>query len=175
MNISNNKRYIETEARIHLAFEKLLSVKSFNEITVNNICNEAGISRPSFYAHYEDINDMMNQIELEKSLPIKQMLISADRLTVDSFESYFNYLQNNKSFYVAYLDISTNGNITTDLMNTFIHTVNIAKSEHIHYLMIFLMAGLKSIAYNWLTDGCKTSSHTLAQIAFKQYQSLLDC
>ena len=55
MNISNNKRYIETEARIHLAFEKLLSVKSFNEITVNNICNEAGISRPSFYAHYEDI------------------------------------------------------------------------------------------------------------------------
>ena len=99
MNISNNKRYIETEARIHLAFEKLLSVKSFNEITVNNICNEAGISRPSFYAHYEDINDMM----------------------------------------------------------------------------IFLMAGLKSIAYNWLTDGCKTSSHTLAQIAFKQYQSLLDC
>ena len=164
MNISNNKRYIETEARIHLAFEKLLSVKSFNEITVNNICNEAGISRPSFYAHYEDINDMMNQ-----------MLISADRLTVDSFESYFNYLQNNKSFYVAYLDISTNGNITTDLMNTFIHTVNIAKSEHIHYMMIFLMAGLKSIAYNWLTDGCKTSSHTLAQIAFKQYQSLLDC
>ena len=54
-------------------------------------------------------------------------------------------------------------------------TVNIAKSEHIHYMMIFLMAGLKSIAYNWLTDGCKTSSHTLAQIAFKQYQSLLDC
>ena len=85
MNISNNKRYIETEARIHLAFEKLLSVKSFNEITVNSICNEAGISRPSFYAHYEDINDMMNQIELEKSLPIKQMLISAERLTVDSF------------------------------------------------------------------------------------------
>ena len=85
MNISNNKRYIETEARIHLAFEKLLSVKSFNEITVNNICNEAGISRPSFYAHYEDINDMMNQIELERGLAIKQMLISADRLTVDSF------------------------------------------------------------------------------------------
>lgn len=73
------------------------------------------------------------------------------------------------------IQISTNGNITTDLMNTFIHTVNIARSEHIHYMMIFLMAGLKSIAYNWLTDGCKTSSHTLAQIAFKQYQSLLDC
>lgn len=142
MNISNNKRYIETEARIHLAFEKLLSVKSFNEITVNNICNEAGISRPSFYAHYEDINDMMNQIELEKSLPIKQMLISADRLTVDSFESYFNYLQNNKSFYVAYLGISTNGTITTDLMNTFIHTVNIAKSEYIQSLTPISNGGL---------------------------------
>ena len=111
---------------------------------------------------------------IQKSLPIKQILISADRLTVDSFESYFNYLQKNKSFYVAYLGISTNGNITTDLMNTFIHTVNIAKSEYVHYMMIFLMAGLKSIAYNWLTDGCKTSSHTLAQIAFKPYQSLLD-
>ena len=91
MNTSNNKRYIETEARIHLAFEKLLSVKSFNEITVNNICNEAGISRPSFYAHYEDINDMMNQIELEKSLPIKQMLISADRLTVEVTHHQFNW------------------------------------------------------------------------------------
>lgn len=174
MNVSNNKRYIETEERIHLAFERLLSFKSFNEITVNNICKEAGISRPSFYAHYEDINDMINQIELEKSLPIRQMLISADQLTVDSFEAYFDYLKTNKSFYVAYLSTSTRGNVTNDLMNTFIHTINISNSDHIHYTMIFLMAGLKSIAYNWLADGCKTSSHTLAHIAFKQYQSLLE-
>ena len=75
MNISNNKRYIETEERIHLAFEKLLSVKSFNEITVNSICNEAGISRPSFYAHYEDINDMMNQIELSLSSKVCKLIL----------------------------------------------------------------------------------------------------
>lgn len=74
-----------------------------------------------------------------------------------------------KKVYVAYLSTATNGNVTNDLMNAFIHTINIAKSDHIHYMMIFLMAGLKSIVYNWLTDGCKTSSHTLAQIAFKQY------
>ena len=172
MNTSNNKRYIETEERIHRAFDKLLSVKSFNKITVNDICNEAGISRPSFYAHYDDINDMMNQIEIEKSIPIKEILISTDCLTIDSFESYFNYLKNNKSFYIAYLGSSNNGSITTNLMNTFIQTINIDKSENVHYMMIFLMAGLKAIAYNWLMDGCKTSSRKLAQIAFKQYQSL---
>ncbi len=174
MNTSKNKRYIETEKKIHLAFEKLLSSKSFDEITVIDICNEAGISRPSFYAHYEDINHMMNQIELEKSIPIKRMLISSEQLTVGSFESYFHYLKSNQSFYTAYLGTSGNENMRSDFMNAFIRTSRIFESDHIHYVMLFFMAGLKSMAYNWLTDGCRTPSHLLAQIAFNQYQSLLD-
>ena len=62
MNMSGNSRYIDTEGKIQCAFMELLGKKSLNAVSVSDICTMAHISRPSFYAHYDDINDLIMHI-----------------------------------------------------------------------------------------------------------------
>ena len=174
VNTSKNKRYQETEERICQAFTQLLSVKGYSDITVHDICTCAQISRPSFYAHYEDINDMIIQMEQEKGVQIQRLLISEDGLSIRSFEQYFCFLKENRGFYTAYLTASGSRNMTSHLMDTFLHTQNIPPSDRVRYQMLFFMAGLKSIAHNWLLDDCRVPIQSLAEIAYDQYCALFE-
>ena len=65
MNVSGNSRSAYTKQKIQQAFMDLLGKKTFDKISVSDICGLAEISRPSFYAHYDDINDLILQIEHE--------------------------------------------------------------------------------------------------------------
>lgn len=47
-----DRRVIKTKKAIHMAFVKLLSQKSVNEITVKDIADEADINRKTFYNYY---------------------------------------------------------------------------------------------------------------------------
>lgn len=172
MNTSMNRRYQETEERIGQAFTKLLSVKQYYTITVQDICNHAQISRPSFYSHYDDIHDLLEHMEQEKGVQIQDLLISDDSLSVDSFERYFSFLKENRGFYLAYLTVSDRGTVTNDLMEAFLHTHNISPNDRIHYQMLFFMAGLKSIACRWMLDDCSAPIRLLSQIAYDQYKAL---
>ena len=67
MNTKNNKRSQNTdEAIIRAAFEAmLLGGKQISKITVREICEKAGINRSTFYAHYTDVYDLFERVELK--------------------------------------------------------------------------------------------------------------
>jgi AcrR family transcriptional regulator len=43
------------------------------EIGINQICTLAGVSRSTFYAHYDNVNDLLEQIEEEEVVNIKNL------------------------------------------------------------------------------------------------------
>ena len=43
------------------AFISLLEEKSFEYITVSEICKKAGVNRSTFYLHYENTVDLLNE------------------------------------------------------------------------------------------------------------------
>lgn len=55
-------RVIKTKNNIRSAFIDLLSEKDFHSITVQNILDKAMINRSTFYAHYLDKYDLLEQI-----------------------------------------------------------------------------------------------------------------
>ena len=59
------KRQTETKKLIKKAITKILSKKSFEEMTITNICRVAGIKRGTFYLHYVDKYDMMDKLKAE--------------------------------------------------------------------------------------------------------------
>lgn len=73
MEKKSDLRVRKTYDALIRAFEELLSKKTFDDITVNELCETALIRRPTFYSHFEDkydflrfyLNEIQSQIESE--------------------------------------------------------------------------------------------------------------
>lgn len=75
--MSERRDVIRTKQLIEHAYYELLFKKGDEKITVQNILDEANISRGTFYAHYRDIPDLTEQVEKEIILSIKDCLSHA--------------------------------------------------------------------------------------------------
>ena len=58
MNKSESK-YFHTAQKMDEALLALLSEKDLDYITVKEICKVSGVSRSTFYLHYETIGDLL--------------------------------------------------------------------------------------------------------------------
>lgn len=74
MNKSESK-YFNTAKKMDKALISLLEEKSFEYITVSEICKRAEVNRSTFYLHYENTVDLLNETA---------------RFLLDDFISYFN-------------------------------------------------------------------------------------
>ena len=62
-NLENDHRVRVTKLLIRKAFTSLLSEKPIESITVKELCALAGINRGTFYTHYQDIYELLGEIE----------------------------------------------------------------------------------------------------------------
>ena len=171
MNVSGNSRSAYTKQKIQQAFMDLLGKKPFDKISVSDICGRAEISRPSFYAHYDDINDLIMQIELEKSAYIALIFASEDTITEESFKLYLNYIQENNLFYKAYFETENNSRLSRKIIEQYLKTNGLKESYRLKFNMVFFMAGIRAVVYDWLAGGQKESAEELAGLLFEKYEN----
>ena len=60
MNKSESK-YYNTAVLMDEALLLLLETKDFDFITIKEICKKAGVNRSTFYLHYQNTNDLLNE------------------------------------------------------------------------------------------------------------------
>ena len=78
-----DRRSQRTYRLVSSAFAELLVEKPYEEILVQDILDRAGIGRTTFYAHYFDKEDVLNNIvELELELLTRQIAHAAARQRV---------------------------------------------------------------------------------------------
>ena len=57
----NESRYQSTAILFDEALINLLEYNDIDYITIKEICNKAGVNRSTFYLHYENISDLINE------------------------------------------------------------------------------------------------------------------
>jgi AcrR family transcriptional regulator len=62
MREKTDARVVKTKAKLVSTFMDLISKSNFDEITVNHICELAGVRRATFYKHYTDKYDFFKYI-----------------------------------------------------------------------------------------------------------------
>ena len=63
MSDHRDRRIRKTEEQLVKGLTKLMKTKSIKDITVRELADEVDINRSTFYLHYKDIFDMVEQIE----------------------------------------------------------------------------------------------------------------
>ena len=63
MKKSNDRRIRYTRYALQNALIVCMQQKPFNRITVREICETADINRSTFYMHYKDIYELLDEIE----------------------------------------------------------------------------------------------------------------
>lgn len=83
---SQDLRVLKVEKALADAMYLLLSKQKFGKITINSLCNEALISRATFYAHYTDKYNMLESwlyryrpYKLEQNAPYEQVEASTNQ------------------------------------------------------------------------------------------------
>lgn len=175
MNKKNNKRYKISSEKIETAFLTLLLNNRYEDITVSQICERANINRSTFYAHYDDINDLIIKIEDRFAKSVASIFDFGHRQTNEAFVELFEFIKNNKYFYKAFLSIpyvtlaecNAKNNIIANIAN-----VNRAlKSDGIgtFYRASFFGAGIKEMCRIWLERDCAETPQQMAQVILKEY------
>lgn len=179
MNIKNNNRYKVSSEKIETAFLSLLLNKKYDEISISEICARSEINRSTFYAHYDDINDLIMKIEGKFANSMASIFNLGLRQNHEAFVELFEFIKKNKYFYKAFLSIpyatmaEKNAqtqiltNIKKDGRNKTIQNDNVG----LQYRASFFGAGIKEMCRLWLENDCKESPEYMAKLLIKEYSN----
>lgn len=70
------KRKTNTKENIKKAFIKLIKDKGFDSLTVSDLAREANINRGTFYLHYLDKYDLLDQLEKDVIEDLEEILLT---------------------------------------------------------------------------------------------------
>lgn len=149
MNVKNNRRHQETIDNIENAFVSLLRDKELNKISVTELCEAAKIDRSTFYANYEDISDLANEVSAKIEKRLKE-----HPHTDGEFAWIFEYIQANKDVFEIYFKLG----------------ISQAKTD---YKLLFFRNGAYSVAKMWFDGGCIESSEQMGEILKREYNKLV--
>lgn len=179
------------------AFLSILGKKDFAYITVKEICERAGVNRSTFYLHYEDVNDLLNESiqymydqflsymkdhSVEEELVMRLQDCSVSDLyfiTPKYLTPYLSYIEQHKRLFqtamenAAVLQLEdTYGKMFRHVFTPILERYQVPEQDR-PYIMAFYIRGLIAIITEWLKGDCSDSiDHVIAVIqrCVMQYQ-----
>jgi len=185
LNKSESK-YFNTAVKMDKALISLLEHKTFEYITVSEICKKAGVNRSTFYLHYENTADLLAETTRylfdnflsyfsvdSKYIATKLFeceLAELNFITEKYLHPYLLYFKENKRVLLTAIShANTFGfesvyekmfqNIFDVILERFHYPVDYRK-----YVMKFYLNGINSIVIEWLKDDCEKSIEEVSKI-----------
>ena len=84
----DNRSTRRTRSAIREALSEMLAVKPLGKITVQELIDKANICRTTFYAHYEDLYDLLSEVENDILSEIREGLEGLDQAPIRVEEQY---------------------------------------------------------------------------------------
>ena len=81
------------------AFLQLLMKKDYMQITITDLCKYAGVSRGTFYAHFGNIGQVVDELFSDALCDIKNMALLSIQIQRRGFVGFFERIQNISRFF----------------------------------------------------------------------------
>lgn len=182
----SESKYFNTAMKMDKAFLEILEKKDFDYITVKEICQKADVNRSTFYLHYENIGDLLeesvryinskflsyfsdNQYRIVKDLH-KSSLEELYLITPEYLTPYLTFIKEHKKLFLTSLEKPTTLNLHNNYEKMMIHIIypimdRYDVPEHKRkYMLAFYIEGMIAIIKEWLKCDCKDSIDLIIKI-----------
>ena len=174
MKRSRDIRVIRTQTALLEALEELLKNKKLSGITITELCNEAKINRNTFYYHYNNIFEFLDEHkhiilnELNGITPVgkthkKQNLIEVFKVL--KMHPYFlNILISpncDLDFFNEIFDVATQRS------SIFISKAESELTNKERLLCSYCNAGCNAVIISWILNGMKESPEDIADVIWE--------
>lgn len=184
-NLAMNKheaKSFNTARKAQKAMLELLEEKEYEDITISDICKKAGINRSTFYAHYENIMDLVS--ELEKTI-IDDFIVTFDSanreqdktesglymlISTATLTSYLDYVRKYRKLFMIYnksnaFSHDEHYNILKDrIFLPALKDKGIEDSIAMEYMFEYYLTGVNAIIRKWVNDDCNIPTDKLCEI-----------
>ncbi len=169
-----------TKRMIRDAFLEVLEYKELGRVTVTEICEKADINRSTFYAYYEDIECLLNEIKQDVlahiGIPEEKPTSILDEKFLNMLESVFEYVRKNANLFRVLIINGGNDDFNHSLIKLVAdqcrrRTWSFDTPNSI-YGYIFCVNGVIGLVKWWIYNNFDLPTREFAEIVFqKVYQS----
>lgn len=174
---AQDRRVKKTRRQLRKGLSELLMEKSINEITVRELSDRVDINRGTFYLHYKDIFDMVDQVEDEMFLQFNEILKRNEPQNLNGsinpvLIDIFQFINDNAD--MAQVLLSEHGDISfvnklTDVLKTrcfqnWRSVFSEGNSRYFELYYSYIVTGCIGLVQNWLNSGRVETPHEIARI-----------
>ena len=183
MNTKNNQRTRLSKLLFKNALMDLLKEKgSVAKISVRELCDRAELNRSTFYAHYNEPNDLLMEIETElldaTEEHLKKIGEENDAGAHKYILSFLQYIkQNDKQFRTLLID-SADPEFRSRFMQQsiiqFVENLRIELSKELEqYIFSYILNGSTGIIIQWIRSDYAVNESEIVNLLFSINQSAL--
>ena len=164
-----------TRMMIQQTFLDLLKKKTISKITVKEICDIAQINRATFYKHYQDTYDLLEQFQNEAIQGLLALIeSSSEKSTEQTLFSILTVMQENKEMFAKFATMKEDKSFSFRLAVSCFEKMNEMRMENGSSAPAFsgiyfgyIAGGTNGIIEYWLLNGMKESPADIAKTILK--------
>ena len=163
-----NQRIILTKKLLKDSLLKLLNKKDILSISIKELCELSGINRSSFYRHYDNISDLLDEIVDD----IINMIIKTNESASNDPENALSYISDTIEFFFKNTEYDSLIKSSSFVLDKLFKKVEneLKKNRHLKnnkYLINYLINGSYGVIKDWIKNGRREDSKEIANIIYK--------
>lgn len=168
-----NQRTRLTKLMFRKALAQLMKNKHISQISIREICEKAELNRSTFYLHYKNVYDLLEEIENE-------IAAEADKAIDFKKESqirFLKYLRENQDYYHILLtsnDFNFMRKYHEKVLDKLMKIMNLGVNENRQkYILSYALEGSMCVVRKWAENGFYESPEEIGDILQKLSESIV--
>lgn len=173
--MAETRRVRMTKKMIKDALLSLLEQRGTGRITVTDICQSADVNRSTFYAYYEDVPQLLQEIgdEVLEQIPVSPNVPTdaSDETFLRMLTDFFEYVRGNERLFRILLLHADSNRFDRRLIEAVMekyHQRSLLKDTlTAHYSYVFCINGVIGLLKEWMAGGFPVESRRFARLVLE--------
>lgn len=172
-----DQRSIRTHRLIKTTFLELLKQKELPEITITELCNQCHIHRKTFYSHFKNTSQILEEIFSNLMNEISSLYHNILEGSIDDFHAFFvkvnEFVLKDINFYRLLSKTTAYAKFIQKVSQYFTDTIlNHSEGTKINgvinkYSLYFLISGVTSLYFYWVENAEKENIEDISSVCEK--------